>query len=673
MSRILNICLAVFGICLAGSLNGAVRKVEIESRESLLGGKDFGSSGPYELLKGRVLFGFDPASPANSRIVDLQLAPRNSEGEVEAWANLVVLKPVDSGRGNGIALVEVSNRGGKFSLNYFNRATHQELAADNPESLGDGLLMRQGFTVIWVGWQADVPRGKGLLRLEAPIAKGMNGETITGLVRSDWTVDEPVESLPLSHREHISYTVYDPEDSANVLTVRDGRDAVRLTIPREKWHFSKKEKENDTIVLENGFLAGNIYELVYRARDPSVIGLGLAAIRDMVSHAKYDKKSLFPVSHGISAGVSQTGRFLRMFLYQGFNTDEEGRNAYDGLMVITAGAGRGSFNHRFAQPSRDGHRYSAFLYPTDIFPFSSRTQSDPATVRSDGLLAHSLAPGSIPKIFYVNTGYEYWGRAAALIHTSVDGKKDLEPLDNERIYHLAGGQHFVASFPPTDRAEFENGRFFRGNSLEFKVNYRALLVRLAEWVSKDVSPPASAFPRLSDATLTDLEGFNFPDIPGVEPPKNAHNAYRVDYGPRWERGVIDHQPPQVGSSFPVLVPVVDSFGNELGGIRNVELRVPLATYTPWSLRKGYVGGADEMIDFWGNLLFFPRNSVEKEASHDPRPAISALYADRRFYLDELRNSAETLNAEGFLLPEDIDYVSGRAKTYWDWVFNSKGE
>ncbi len=668
MSRLCILFCILSGIILDGSLFGAVRKVEIESRKIVLDGRSFGPSGSYELLEGRVYFGIDVGSPANDRIVDLKLAPRNKEGEVETVANLVVLKPVNSDSRDGVALVEVSNRGGKFSLNYFNRATDRNLTVENPNSFGEGLLMRQGLTVIWIGWQADVPRGKGLLRLEAPVAKNINGETLTGLVRSDWTVDEPVETLSLSHREHIPYVVDDPRHPDNRLTVRDGRDAVRTVIPRNNWQFSSQEDENDSIILENGFQAGKIYELVYRSRDPSVVGLGLAAIRDIVSYAKYDKESLFPARFGISAGVSQTGRFLRKFLYDGFNTDEEGRKAFDGMMIITAGAGRGSFNHRFAQPSRDGHRYSAFLYPTDIFPFSSRTQFDPVGWQSDGLLAHIRSESSLSKIFYINTGYEYWGRAAALIHTSIDGEKDVEPLKNERIYHLAGGQHFVASFPPTEKDGFNNGRFFRGNPLEFKVNYRALLVRLADWVSKDIPPPSSAFPRLADSTLADLENLKFPEIPGVNPPLQAHNAYRVDYGPRWRMGIIDFQPPKVGPSFPVLIPQVDSFGNELGGIRNVELRVPLATYTPWSLRTGYVGGANEMADFWGNFLPFPKTAREKSETGDPRPAILALYPDREEYLQKVNRAAAELLKEGFLLPEDRDYLLTRAESYWKWIF-----
>ncbi len=665
--------LVLSGISFAGPLFGAVRKVEIDSREILLEGRNFGSSGPYELLKGRVQFGLDPAHPANERIVDLKLAPRNEEGEIEARANLVVLKPVNPDVGNGIVLVEISNRGGKFSLNYFNRATDRSLAADNPESFGDGLLLRRGFTVVWIGWQADVPLGKGLLRLEAAVAKGVNGESLTGLVRSDWTVDDAANTLPLSHRKHIYYRVDDPAHPDNVLTVRDGRDAERIVVPRPEWQFTSEDAANDSITLQNGFQAGRIYELVYQARDPVIIGLGLAVIRDIVSHAKYHKNSPFPARYGISAGISQTGRFLRKFLYDGFNTDEEGRIAYDGMMIITAGAGRGSFNHRFAQPSRDGHRYSAFLYPTDIFPFSSRTQFDPVNWRSDGLLAHIPDMAFIPKLFYINTGYEYWGRAAALIHTTIDGQKDVEPLGTERIYHLAGGQHFVAPFPPEDKGGFEDERFFRGNPLEFKVNYRALLVRLAEWVSKEIEPPANVFPRLSNATLTRLENLKFPGIPGVEVPLRIHNAYRVDYGPRWGRGIIDHQPPKAGPSYPVLIPQVDSFGNELGGVRNVELRVPLATFTPWSLRTGFPGGDDEMIDFWGNFLPFPKTASEKSKSGDPRPAIKSLYPNREKYLKKVRLATQELSAQGFLLPEDLDYIAARAAEYWNWIFRNSNE
>ena len=208
---------------------------------------------------------------------------------------------------------------------------------------------------------------------------------------------------------------------------------------------------------------------------------------------------------------------MRHFLYQGFNTDEAGRKVFDGMLIHTAGAGRGSFNHRFAQPSRDAHRFSAFFYPTDLFPFTSRTQIDPESGLADGLLARSEdRPAHRPKVFFTNTGYEYWGRAASLIHTSPDGRADVAPLPNERLYHLAGGQHFIGPFPP--RHAERAGQAYRGNPLDFLVTLRALLVRLVEWVVDDRTPPASAYPTLAAGTLVPIGALKFPRLPDATAP-----------------------------------------------------------------------------------------------------------------------------------------------------------
>jgi hypothetical protein len=648
-----------------------VVRVDIDSREPVLDGQSFGAYGPYEVVRGRLYFSFDPANPMNAQIVDLQRAPRNSAGHVEAWTTFVALRPMSPDSASGIALVEVSNRGDKFSPHYFNRAASASLDPDDPNAFGDALLLRLGLTVIWIGWQFDVPDRPGVLRLHVPRARHVDDSPITGLVRSDWTVDSPAASLALAHRDHRAYPVSNPQDPANILTVRDGREAPRRVISRDRWQFARLKNSrrvpNAThIVLDGGFKAAKIYELVYRAQDPAVVGLGLAAIRDVISYAKYDKSSIFPAQLGLAAGVSQTGRLLRHFLYQGFNADEKGRRAYDGLMIITAGAGRGSFNHRFAQPSRDGHRYSAFFYPTDLFPFTGATQFDSLQWRSDGLLAHLVDTKHAPKTFYINTGYEYWGRAASLIHTTPDGAADVAPLPHERIYHLASAQHFVGAFPKAND-RFRNAPAYRGNPLDFSGNYRALLVRLVEWVETDTAPPSSAYPTRTDGTLVQPMDVAFPAIPGVTFPQTIHVAYRADYGPRWSEGIIDVQPPRLGPSFPSLVAQVDRLGNERGGVRNVELRAPLATYTPWSLRTGYAGNPNELADFVGTVIPLPRTEAERQASGDPRPAIETLYDSRQAYLNQVRRELRDLIGSGFLLTDDRHHVLQRAGRTWDWV------
>jgi len=665
-SRSSGLALAAVVVILAaaGTANAEVRRLVVSTREEVLGGD-------YEKLGGTVELELDPAHPANAAIVDLDRAPRNARGRVEASADFMVLRPRRPPARGSTALLEVSNRGGKALLPYFNRATWS-LDPSTAEDFGDRLLMRLHLTLIWVGWQFDVPRQPGLLRLRAPIARDADGP-IEGLVRSDWTVERPTTTLPLAHRDHVAYPVADPRHADNVLTVRSARLGPREIVPRDRWRFARLDDgrlvdDPTHIHLAGGFQRGKIYELVYRARDPVVVGIGLAAVRDVISWARYDSRSEFRVTAAIGAGISQSGRFLRHFLYQGFNTDEAGRKVFDGLLVHTAGAGRGSFNHRFAQPSRDAHRFSAFFYPTDLFPFTSRTQTDPETGIADGLLARSAdRPDQWPKIVVTNTGYEYWGRAASLIHTSPDGRVDVTPLPNERIYHLAGGQHFIGGFPPTtsERA----GRAYRGNPLDFQVTLRALLARLVEWVVDGRTPPASVYPTLAAGTLVSIDALKFPRIPDVRAPSVIHQAHRVDYGPRWAAGIITREPPGIGAPFPALVSQVDADGNEVAGVRGVELLAPLATYTPWQLRGGHGSDAAELVDFLGTYVPLPRTDTERQRWSDSRLSLERRYADKREYRATAARAAESLVAAGLLLREDVPRVLERADQHWDWIMS----
>ena len=518
MTRLLTILL--LSLCLPPAPAAEVVRVEITERGPVLGGRPFGSSGAYEKLAGEIHFAFDPENPANARVVDLEYAPRDTEGRVEARANFMVLQPVDPALGSGTALLEVSNRGSKASLGYFNRAVFTGDPEDEAH-FGDGWLLRRGLTLIWVGWQFDVLPDSGRLRLQAPRASEAS-EPLLGWVRCDWTLDEPGERLPLGHRRHVPYAVYEPESGEHVLTVRDGRLAERRVIPRASWSFWSRDGGAPThVASEAGFAAGSIYELVYRGAEPTVVGLGLAAVRDTMAYAVHGEDPLFPARRGVALGISQTGRFLRHFLYQGFNTDERGRPVFAGILAHTAGAGRGSFNHRFAQPSRDAHRYSAFFYPTDLFPFSGRVQRDPVTGARDGLLAAARESGHVPAVFYTNTGYEYWGRAASLLHTSLDGSADVELLPEERVYHLASAQHFAVPFPPLGGPApgSTGGAVWRGNPLDFLVTERALLHALLEWVEDGREPPPSAYPRVDAGTLVPIDEVEFPRVPGLPFPR----------------------------------------------------------------------------------------------------------------------------------------------------------
>jgi hypothetical protein len=666
--------LAVVLCVLAPAVHGKVESVDLYERADVLGGQPFGDSGPYERLAGSIHFAFDPRNPANAKIVDLSRAPARADGRVGATADFMVLRPKDTLKGRGIALLEVSNRGGKAALSYFNRAARMSNAPDAPEDFGDGFLMRQGLTVIWVGWQFDVPYDPRLLRMQVPIANE-NGEPIYGLVRSDWVIDETTSTLSLGHRDHWAYPAALPDDARNVLTRRAGRDARRELVPRSSWQFARPLPGGDTvpdpthIYAPQGFQSGYIYELVYVARDPRVVGLGLAAIRDTLSYAKHDETSLFPVEQGVGFGASQSGRFLRSFVYQGFNVDERGRKVFDGMLIHTAGAGRGSFNHRFAQPSRDAHRYSSFFYPTDLFPFTGREQRDPLSGAQDGLFASYKDAAELPKVMYTNTAYDYWGRAASAIHTTPDATEDIELLPNERLYVLGGGQHYVGAWPPSASDRVPGSAAYRGNPLDFRPTLRALLAHLVEWVAQDREPPASAYPTIRGHTLVPPEALAFPAIPGITRPRVVHTPYLSDYGPRWNAGIIDKEPPDIGAPYPVRVPQVDAIGNNVGGVPTLELRVPLATYTGWSLRSGLTNPG-ELTDFEGLFIPLPRSLTDATEAGDPRTPITTLYASRDDYLAQASAAAHSLVDQGYLLDEDLGAVADHAAALWDWVFQN---
>jgi len=644
-----------------------VTRVEIKTREDINGGKPFGLAGPYERLIGKVYFKVDPRNPHNGVIVDLDKADRDRDGLVEFSADVYILKPKDPNRGSGSLFLEIPNRGGRGIVRLANFATNQS-------EFGDGFLMRQGITIVWVGWQFDVRDQAGLLRLYAPVARD-GAKPITGLVRSDFIVQEKTSEQPLAHIVNgaiggTEYPVADPNDTANVLTVRETPTGERRVIPKTEWSFAHSVNGAITpsdryIYLKSGFEPGRIYELVYVAKDPVVVGLGLAGVRDLVSYFKHDAAAVAPAQRAYSLGISQSGRFLRHFVYQGFNADEDGRQVFDGLLIHVAGAGIGSFNHRFAQPSRDAQPLNALFYPTDLFPFADTTQTDQETGKTAGLLNKATAENVLPKIFFTNTAYEYWSRAASLIHTSPDGKSDLPLMDNVRVYFFAGLQHFSGAFPPTRGTALTLLGQHPQNPNPISWLWRAMIVNMDEWVRDGVAPPPSSYPRLDDGTLVARDKLLFPKIPDVNLPQTAHQAYRLDFGPDWLKGVISKQPPTVGNPYPVFVPQVNADGNEIAGVRLPELAVPVATYTGWNLRDPKTGAPWARVSFIGSYLPLAKTKSDREKRGDPRASLEERYQSKAQYLGLYAESAMDLIQRRFLLREDLAGVLRRGNLEWD--------
>jgi hypothetical protein len=654
-------------ICGVASLNAKVVRVEVTSRSDVRNGQTFGATGAYERIIGRIYFSVSVADAHNQRIVDLDKAVNLRNGEVEFSADFVAVRPKDASKANGSLLLEVPNRGRARIIGIVDGG-NWDLADD----AGDAWLLRNGYTVVSLGWQWDAT-GQDALRFYAPVAKE-NGKTITGLLRGDLMPWKVMDEIPLGHLiigeiGGTEYPVAAPDDPRNVLTVRDSRNATRSAIRRSDWQFAhsvdgKLTASNRHIHLNGGFQPGKIYEYVYVAADPVVAGLGFAAVRDFASYAKHGVDAVAPATRVYGEGISQNGRFLRDFLYQGFNADEEGRIALDGVLAHVAGAGRGSFNYRFAQPSRDAQPTSSVFFPTDIFPFTDQPEIDPVTHEKGALLHRAASDGVMPKIFFSNTSYEYWGRAAALIHVTADGKRDAAISPDVRIYHFTGLQHFSGPFPPAKGKGDLLGQQPQ-SALPVRYFWRAMIANMDAWVRSNTAPPESSYPKIADGTLVPLGEYAFPAIPGVSKPREANEAWRLDFGPNWRGGILTFQPPKVGPSFPVLVPQVDGDGNERDGVRLPEITVPLATYASWNLRDPSIGASDQRVSFEAAYLPFSKAPVDRQKSGDPRKSIAERYTSREDYLNRFGHALDDLVKQRWILEEDRAVLLHRAEQEWD--------
>ena len=623
-------------LLLPALVSADVARVEVTSRKDVLAGYLFGQAGAYELIVGRVHFVVDPNAPRNRVITDIDKAPRNAAGQVEFSADLSILKPKDPAHASGVALIDIVNRGTKTVLTSFNRAAPSHDLTTEPE-FGDGFLLRQGHTIVWVGWEFDIPARPGSIRIEVPVARG-----VSGMVRASFTPDAREEGFAV--RELTGYSVINPDTVTGTLTVRDGPTGTPTTIPRARWRLL-----GNVVTLEGGFEPGRLYEITYSAENPSVSGLGLAAIRDTTSWLRYTADALAPAKYAYAFGSSQSGRFLRDFLYNGFNTDEHNRQVFDAVMAHIAGASRTDVNHRWATPIGLGANSAT------SFPFADTKQRDPVTNVEEGALDNARARDHQPKIFYTNTGVEYWGgsRAAALIHTAVDGSRDLVLPDNERIYMFAGAQHSPSRFPSTVTTGQQ-----KDNPNNYWWSMRALFVSMDKWVRDRVGPPASRYPRLQDGTLVAAADVAFPTIPAVASPR-ALPAPRRGINPL----IADEGAP--GSTMPYLVPQVDQDGNERAGIRLPDVAVPLATYTGWNFRKPAIGAPGQLFPLLGSYVPFIVTKADREHTRDPRLSIEERYASRERYLALVQEAGAALVKDRYLLPDDLPSVVEHAGEHWD--------
>ena len=611
-----------------------VSRVEITARRDMAGGRSFGSAGPYEQLVGRLHFSIDPANKRNRIITDLDKAQKNAAGKIEMSADLVIFKPRDVTKGNGIALFDVVNRGRGVAFSKFDAAIAGSGAAP-PDEYGDGFLLNRGYTIVQVGWEFDARR-EGAIRAELPSAMGVAGFAHATFIPTSSNPEATVGDL-------VGYTPSDPAASENTLTVRDSPQAPSTTIPRTKWHVSAA----NVVTLDGGFEPGRIYELAYKAVNPPVAALGFAAVRDAASWVKYAPDATVSAQYVFAFGSSQTGRFLREFLYDGFYTDERDRQVLDAVIPHLAGASGLNLNRRWSTPTSLSSDVATF------FPFSDMKQRDPLTGAEEGLLENARAGLHQPKVFWTNTPTEVWEKAAALEAMTPDGSADRALPPNVRLYVFAGTQHDPARFPSATT----NGQL-QDNPTEYIWAMRALLVGMEKWVKQGIAPPPSRYPRLQDRTLVRAAEVAFPDIPAVTSPR------KVQPGARALNSLVAKDG-GAGAPLPLLVSQVDKDGNELGGLRLPDVMVPLATTAGWNYRKASIGGTHLLYPLLGSYVPFATTKAERERTHDPRLSIEERYASREQYLKQVQEAAVPLVKDGYVLAEDVPAIVKHAGDHWD--------
>ena len=654
-------------------------------RFEVAGGAAFGNAGAYERIDLRAHITVDPMSPQETGVVDLDLAERDADGMVVFSTDVQILKPIDPARANRRLFVELCNRGNKRCLQFFNDAPGTNDPRE-PADFGNGFLMRRGYSVCWIAWQGDILPGNGRITMKLPVT-GTADAPITGLVRSEFIPGGPGQTTyPLSGwistRSHPTVS----RDTSNAsLTRRRYPDDPPEVIPPDRWMFARTEGgrgldnqgaevsvvPSDThIHLPGGFEPGWIYELIYEGRDPLVLGLGHVAVRDVTSflrnHPADREGRANPLLENGGAvekvyawGRSQTGRYLRDFVHQGFNADGQGRRVFDGILPHVSGGGLLWMNHRFANAVRPaGQEYEDHLTPADRFPFSYAQSTDHQTGKTDAILKR---PESDPLVLHSQSATEYWQRRGSLVHTTTDGT-DLEQPENVRVYLWSSSQHFADPLL-TDPSSTVCRELI--NVVITSMLFRALLDAMDAWATDGTPPPESRIPKRSDGTLaTGAEWRSaFPDIPGVMLPRGPARLPLLDWGTDADNGILKEPPDIVArDGYAVQVPTVDADGNDTAGVRAPMVIAPLATYTGWNIRKrGFGHGA--MHEFTGSTIPFPETAVERKQTGDPRRSLEERYGDADGYVAAIRKAAEALVTERLMVAEDVERCVNAAQNW----------
>jgi len=659
---------------LALPAHAKVKKIQITSRQSpAFGGYSWPGAGQYEKIVGKAFGELDPKDAKNKVIVDLQLAPRNAAGKVEYSFDFYILKPMDLSKGNHKMLYEPPNRGRKTIA-----ALNRGVGGNDPGSvtdatmLGNSFLMPQGYSISFSGWDASAEtRGNDLsTTITLPIAKNPDGSSITG------PSYEYIVTGGASYE--LTYPAATLDKSKAKLTHRVHLNDTPQVVPDSGWQFDADGNSISLLPAGTKFVASDIYEFSYTAKDPTVNGIGFAAVRDWNAWLRYETKDDAGTPNPLAGDItriyteisSQPGRFLNDFRYFGFNQAENGKPVFDGMMQWIAAGDGISMNYRWSQPGRTERNRQDHLYVEGRFPFANVTTTDPITDKTDSRYAKCEATHTCPYAMEIFSANEYWVKAASLMTTDPAGTKDLPDSPFTRIYFMSSMQHGTGNGAAKGACQqFQN-------PLDSQAVQRALFVALDKWVTNGTQPPASQVPKLSNGTLVkpDQASTGFPQIPGVTYTGFKTTRYLLNYGKDfYTKGIPTMNPPAFsapyqdnpsnGPIYPSFVPKTDADGNDIAGLRLPEVQVPLATYTGWALRAG--AQANDGCEGSGQFIPFAKTKAERLATGDPRLSIEERYGNIETYTAMLQKAIDGLEQSGFLLPVDakaalsknLDYVT----------------
>jgi len=681
-------------------------KDSARSESPTFGGHSFAGAGQYEKIVGTGFGELDPADAKNSVIVDLQLAPRVvtatcPQGCVQYDFEFYILKPIDLSKGNHKVMYEPPNRGSKTWANIarFSGSTNNPGSQTDPAILDDNFFLQRGYTVVFSGWdQAPGPttaasKASFVTTIDLPVAVGPGGSTITGPAYEYIVTGAATSTL--------TYTAASTDKSKATLTHRVHLDDMPKVLDSSAWDFTSAA---GTAIKLNAspdaacdastpprctFIANDVYELMYTAKNPTVNAVGLAAIRDFNSWLRSDVADSVGNANPLAGDVrriytevvSQPGRTLNDFRHLGFNQAENGRQVFDGMLQwIAAGDGL-SMNFRFSQPGRTERNRQEHLFNEAVFPFANVMTTDPFTGIRDSRLARCELSHTCPVSMEIYSANEYWVKAASLLHTTPDGRRDLPDSPFARDYFISSHMHGSASLNADGTTGRGNCQQMQ-NPLNSAPIQRALWVAMEEWAENHRDPPDTAVPAFRDRTLVapDQRSTGFPHIPGVtytglkttryrfdcgngsngpfydprspnfgiplvQPPNNA-DGKPIPFGPPFEDN------PKNGPIYPSFVPRTDEDGNDIAGVRLADVTVPVATYTGWALRSG--PQANDGCESSGQFIPFAKTEADRQLTGDPRRSVQERYRTLDRYVERVAHALNRMVRDRVLLCEDYD-------------------